>query len=112
MATPWGRSRPERSLLAPGAWANRLLAPLGFDFGLLPNRVQITIMRRTADDGPSHPVYIDGPNNAWLRPEGSRHPLRESVAISSTADPDCYDEGVDFDYIVDSRRRCAGGGRR
>ncbi|MDQ3226310.1 MAG: FAD-binding oxidoreductase, partial [Chloroflexota bacterium] len=68
--TPLGRIATETVVVAPGARANALLAPLGLDYGLQPNRVQIVIMRRTADDGPSHPVYIDGPNNTWLRPEG------------------------------------------
>lgn len=105
--TPLGRIATGTVVAAPGAWTNRLLAPLGFDFGLRPNRVQITIMRRTADDGPSHPVYIDGPNNAWLRPEGDVCSLTGVGRDQLDVDPDLYDEGVDFDYIVDSRRRCA-----
>ena len=107
VATPLGRIATGTVVAGPGAWTNRLLAPLGFDFGLRPNRVQITIMRRTADDGPSHPVYIDGPNNTWLRPEGDVCTLCGVGRDQLDVDPDLYDEGVDFDYIVDSRRRCA-----
>ena len=32
-------------VLVPGAWATRLLAPLGLDFGLSPYRIQISIFR-------------------------------------------------------------------
>jgi sarcosine oxidase subunit beta len=107
VATPLGRIATETVVAVPGPWTNALLKPLGFDFGLQPNRVQITILRRTADDPNTHPVYIDGPNNTWLRPEGDYGTLcgigRDQLGI----DPDYYDEGVDFDYIADSRRRCA-----
>jgi sarcosine oxidase subunit beta len=107
VVTPLGRIATETVVVAPGARANALLKPLGLDYGLQPNRVQIVIMRRTADDGPTHPVYIDGPNNTWLRPEGDFGTLcgigRDQLGVN----PDLYDEGVDFDYIVDSRTRCA-----
>lgn len=107
VVTPLGRIATRTVVVAPGPWAKNLLQPLGLDFGLQPNRVQITIMRRTADDGPSHPVYIDGPNNTWLRPEGDFGTLCGVVRDQLGVDPDLYNEGVDFDYIVDSRKRCA-----
>ena len=107
VVTPLGRIATRTVVVAPGPWAKNLLQPLGLDFGLQPNRVQITIMRRTADDGPSHPVYIDGPNNTWLRPEGDFGTLCGVVRDQFGVDPDLYNEGVDFDYIVDSRKRCA-----
>ena len=105
--TPLGRIASRTVVVAPGARARALLEPLGLDYGLIPNRVQITIMRRTADDGPSHPVYIDGPNNTWLRPEGDFGTLCGVGRDQLGVDPDLYDEGVDFDYIIDSRKRCA-----
>jgi sarcosine oxidase subunit beta len=107
VATPLGRIATGTVIAAPGAWANHLLQPLGLDYGLQPNRVQITIMRRTADDLRSHPVYIDGPNNTWLRPEGEFATLCGVGRDQFGVDPNLYDEGVDLDYIVDSRRRCA-----
>ncbi|MDF3038897.1 MAG: dependent oxidoreductase [Thermomicrobiales bacterium] len=107
VVTPLGRIATETVVVAPGARASALLAPLGLDFGLMPNRVQIVIMRRTADDEPSHPVYIDGPNNTWLRPEGDFGTLcgigRDQLGIN----PDRYSESVDADYIADARDRCA-----
>ncbi len=107
VATPLGRIATEKVVVAPGAWAKHLLQPLGLDYGLQSNRVQITIMRRTADDGPSHPVYIDGPNNTWLRSEGDFGTLCGVGRDQLGVDPDYFDEGVDFDYIADSRQRCA-----
>ena len=107
VVTPLGRIATPTVVAVPGPWTKNLLEPLGLDFGLQPNRVQITIMRRTADDGPSHPVYIDGPNNTWLRPEGDFGTLCGVGRDQLGVDPDFYNEGVDFDYIVDSRKRCA-----
>lgn len=105
--TPLGSIATRTVVIAPGARARTLLEPLGLEYGLRPNRVQIAIMRRTADDGPSHPVYIDGPNNTWLRPEGAFGTLTGILRDQLDVDPDLYDEGVDFDYIVEARRRTA-----
>lgn len=104
--TPLGNIATGTVVAVPGAYTNGLLNPLGLDFGLIPNRVQITIMRRTAEDT-SHPVYIDGPNGTWLRPEGEFGTLTGVLRDQLGVDPDYYDEGVDFDYIKDSRDRCA-----
>ncbi len=107
VSTPLGSIAAPAVVMATGAWANRLLKPLGLDYGLQANRVQIAILRRTADDGPSHPVYIDGPNNTWLRPEGEFGTLCGILRDQLGVNPDYYNEGVDFDYIADSRVRCA-----
>ena len=107
VVTPLGRIATDTVVVAPGARADALLAPLGLDYGLQTNRVQIVIMRRTAEDGASHPVYIDGPNKTWLRPEGDFGTLCGILRDQLGVNPDLYDEGVDFDYIVDSRTRCA-----
>jgi sarcosine oxidase subunit beta len=107
VTTPLGSIATNTVVAVPGPWTAGLLAPLGLDYGLRPNRVQITIMRRGADDAATHPVYIDGPNNTWLRPEGEYGTLCGIGRDQLDIDPDFYDEGVDFDYIVDSRRRCA-----
>lgn len=92
---------------APGGWSNRLLQPLGLDYGLQPNRVQIAIFRRPAGDTVSHPVFIDGLNNTWIRSEGEFGILCGVNRDQFGVDPDFYNEGVDFDYIADARKRCA-----
>lgn len=104
--TPLGVIATETVVAAPGAYTNKLLNPLGLDYGLIANRVQIAILRRTAEDF-SHPVYIDGPNGTWLRPEGDFGSLTGVLRDQLGVDPDYYDEGVDFDYIKDARDRCA-----
>lgn len=105
--TPLGTIATGTVVAASGAFSNALLHPLGLDFGLQANRVQICIMRRTADDDAAHPVYIDGPNNTWLRQEGEFGTLTGVLRDQLGVDPSYYDEGVDFDYIADSRTRCA-----
>lgn len=107
VATPHGVIATDTVVVAPGPWASNLLGPLGLDYGLLPNRVQIAILRRAADDAASHPVYIDGLNNTWMRPEGPFGTLIGVGRDQLGVDPDLYDEGVDRDYVIDSRRRCA-----
>ena len=59
-------------VVAAGAWADRLLLPLGLDLGLLPNRVQVAIFRWTPPvmGAGTHPVVIDNIRYCWLRPEG------------------------------------------
>jgi sarcosine oxidase subunit beta len=104
--TPLGAIATETVVAVPGAYTNKLLNPLGLEYGLLTNRVQIAILRRTADDF-SHPVYIDGPNGTWHRPEGEFGTLTGVFRDQLGVDPDYYDEGVDFDYIKDARDRCA-----
>jgi glycine/D-amino acid oxidase-like deaminating enzyme len=107
VATNVGRVATDTVVLVAGAWSNRLLEPLGFDFGLQPNRVQIVILRRPAGAEAAHPVYIDGINNTWLRPEGDYGVLAGIGRDQLGIDPDLFDEGVDFDYIVDCRKRLA-----
>src|SRR5437867_2734194 len=55
---------------APGAWAGRLLDPLGLAFGLTPYRVQVSIFRWPEGFTRRHPAVIDSTRSAWIRPEG------------------------------------------
>lgn len=91
-------------VLAGGAWANRLLTPLGLDFGLAPYRVQVAIFRwppAFAGRRP-HPVVIDSTRGSWFRPEGPAGTLIGVELGVGGEDPDGYDEGVDADQV----RRC------
>ncbi|HET7092295.1 MAG TPA: FAD-binding oxidoreductase, partial [Thermomicrobiales bacterium] len=107
VTTNIGRIATGAVVLVAGAWSSRLLEPLGFDFGLQPNRAQIVILRRPAGAEATHPVYIDGLNNTWLRPEGDYGVLAGIGRDQLGIDPDLFNEGVDFDYIVDVRKRLA-----
>jgi sarcosine oxidase subunit beta len=107
VTTPLGTIATGNAVVAAGAWASALLSPLGLEYGLRANRVQITIMRRAADDQPTHPVIIDGLNNTWLRPEGDYATLCGIGRDQLDVDPDLYAEGVEQEYLIDSQRRCA-----
>ncbi len=96
-----------RVVLAPGAWAARLLAPLGLDFGLVPHRVQVAIFRWPLGFSRRHPVMIDATQGFWFRPEGAAATLVGLETGIEGTDVDGLDEGVDTDYVADGRRRLA-----
>jgi sarcosine oxidase subunit beta len=91
-------------VLAPGAWAARLLAPLGLDFGLVPHRVQVAIFRWPPGFGLRHPAVIDAVHASWFRPEGAASTLIGVELGVGHADPDHLDEGVDQRYVDGGRR--------
>jgi sarcosine oxidase subunit beta len=86
-------------VLAAGAWAGRLLAPLGLDYGLTPHRVQVTIFRWPAGFAHRHPAVIDAGHRSWFRPEGAAGTLIGVELGVGHAEPDAFDEGVDPDYV-------------
>src|SRR3989442_6271547 len=55
-------------LVAPGARAPGLPAPLGLDYGLRPHRVPVSILRWPAGVGHRHPAVTDASNPSWFRP--------------------------------------------
>src|SRR5262245_40137907 len=106
--TSTGRIETETVVLVPGAWAQRLLDPLGLDFGLVPFRIQVSIFRWPADFERSHVVIIDALYMSWFRPEGERSTLIGVELGAGHADPDRYAEGVDADYVARCRHARAG----
>ncbi len=94
-------------VLAPGAWAGRLLAPLGLDFGLTPFRIQISIFRWPPALTRRHPVVIDAIHKSWLRPEGAASTLIGVELGAAHADPDAFSESVDPDFVALCRDRLA-----
>ncbi len=94
-------------VLAPGAWAGRLLAPLGLDFGLTPFRIQISIFRWPPAVTRRHPVVIDAIHKSWLRPEGAASTLIGVELGAAHADPDAFSESVDPDFVALCRDRLA-----
>jgi sarcosine oxidase, subunit beta len=86
-------------VVVAGAWWRPLLAPLGLDFGLVPQRIQVTIFRRPAGFAHRQPAVIDAVHHSWLRPEGAAGTLVGVELGVAHADPDRFDEGVDPDYV-------------
>jgi len=105
--TTQGRIAAPVVVLAAGAWANGLLSPLGLDFGLRPQRIQIAIFRWPAGWGHRHPAVIDATRHAWFRPEGTACTLIGVELGVAQADPERYDEGVDADYVTRARQALA-----
>lgn len=92
-------------VLAAGAYANALINPLGIDYGLRPNRVQVAIFRRPDTMGETHPIFIDGANKMWIRPDGPHHTLAGYDFDIFGVDPDFYNESIDWDFLVECRKR-------
>jgi len=56
-------------VLAPGAWTNQILAPLGLDFGLISHLSRLAVFRpHEIDEGETFPTIIDHVHEAWFRP--------------------------------------------
>jgi sarcosine oxidase subunit beta len=90
-------------VVAAGAWAQPLLAPLGLDYGLSPFRIQVSIFRWPAGFAHRHPAVIDATRKAWFRPEGAAATLIGVELGVGHADPEKYDEGVDEAYVAGCR---------
>lgn len=94
-------------VLAPGAWANRLLHPLGLDFGLYPRRAQVMICRWPCGFNHRHMTYIDAVLNTWFRREGENCTLVGVEVGVLGADPDDYDETGDQEFVAPTRSTLA-----
>jgi glycine/D-amino acid oxidase-like deaminating enzyme len=82
----------------------------GIDLPIQPCRVQVALFAPPPDDQPAPYVFIDFPNGTYLRPETGGLVLAGSVdPIEATfhADPDQYNERVDFDFVSDTGARLA-----
>lgn len=105
--TAHGRVETPVVVLAAGAWALPLLAPLGLELGLTPFRIQVSIFRWPAGFTRRHPAVIDARHGSWLRPEGAASTLIGVELGAGHADPDAYHEGVDADYVARCRTALA-----
>ncbi len=94
-------------LLAGGAWSNRLLAPLGLDFGLTPNRLQVVIFRWPIGVGRGHMTFIDSINDTWFRPDAGCGTLIGAEWIASDEPPEGYRETADPAAVEGARSRLA-----
>ncbi len=94
-------------VLAGGAWADRLLTPLGLDLGLISYRSQVVIFRRPfGSRGPRH-VFIDTVANSWFRPEGDSGILIGAESGGTGVNPDTFTETVDGDQVEMARNKLA-----
>ena len=91
-------------LLTGGAWANDLLAPLGLDFGLRPQRIQVAVFH-WSPYLTGHPVVIDSFQNSWLRQEGTAGTLIGVELGDEHADPHHFSEAINAEEV--ERCRCA-----
>ena len=107
LETSGGRISTPVVVAVPGAWAGRLLDPLGLDFSLTPYRIQVSIFRWPDGFTRRHPAVIDATLRSWLRPEGRGCTLIGVELGSDHADPDKYDEGVDESYVALCRESLA-----
>jgi sarcosine oxidase subunit beta len=105
--TAHGRVETKVVVLAAGAWALPLLAPLELDLGLTPFRIQVTIFRWPAGFTRRHPAVIDAAHGSWLRPEGAVSTLIGVELGAGHGDPDACDEGVDADHVARCRAALA-----
>lgn len=103
--TPEGTIATRSVVLAGGAWSASLLAGLGIDLGLQTNRIQVVVFRRPDGQPVTAPVYIDGLRGMWVKPEGT-HDVMSGYHIDRLGvDPDFFNEGLDWDFIIESRKR-------
>jgi sarcosine oxidase subunit beta len=94
-------------VVAPGAWADRLLAPLGLDFGLYPHRSMVAVFRWPAGWTKRHVVVIDNIHHSWLRPEGSAGTLIGVEQPRGDWDPDAFNQGVEPQFVDRAREKLA-----
>lgn len=69
--------------LAAGAWANRLLTPLGVHLGLRPALARVALYPAPPGRGWPHPTYLDNVSRSWYRPAAGAGTL---VGVEPVAD--------------------------
>ncbi len=106
VATSRGTIAAPVVVVAAGAWANGLFAPLGIDLGLVPTEARVTLFRWAFDRSPRHLTYIDRINRTWARPaDGNCTLIGAESGVRGRPDPDQYPESVSQEYIAHSREQ-------
>ncbi|MGI8552755.1 MAG: NAD(P)/FAD-dependent oxidoreductase, partial [Dehalococcoidia bacterium] len=91
-------------VIAAGAWANQLFAPLGIDLGLVPTEARVTLFRWAFDRSPKHLTYIDRINHTWMRPvDGNCTLVGTEGPERGSPNPEQYPEAVTAAYIAACR---------
>lgn len=108
--TSRGTIRTRTVVVAAGAQANPLLAPLGIDLGLSPALSRVSLFRDAPGRSSRHPIYLDHLTGSWCRPAaesctlfGLERTIRHGVG------PDTEAEGVSAKVVRE--HRCALGAR-
>ncbi|HEX5166949.1 MAG TPA: FAD-binding oxidoreductase [Thermomicrobiales bacterium] len=105
--TERGRIATNTVILAPGAFADRLLKPLGLDYGLYPHRSMVAIFHWPVGWSDRHVVVIDNIHHTWLRPEGTRGTLIGLEQPRQEWDPENFEEGVEGSFVPAGREKLA-----
>lgn len=95
---------------AAGPWGARLARMAGIDLPIQPCRVQVSFFQPPPDDAPAPFVFADFENTVYFRPETGGMTLIGSLDPSEAAhraDPDAYNERVDFEFVEDMGTRLA-----
>ena len=82
-----------------GLGAARLLAPLGIEVAIRPQRHQMCFFRRPAGFGP-HPGIVDRPHGTYMRPEHGNLTIHGVGSYAEVVDPDRYNESADSEEIL------------
>ena len=82
-----------------GLYANRLLAPLGIEVSIKPERHQMCFFRRPREFG-VHPAIADSLLMTYMRPEHGDLTIHGKLSYDEVVDPDNWNEGADPDQIV------------
>jgi len=93
-----------------GPWGARVARLAGVEAPIQPCRVQVSFFTPPPDDKPAPHVFVDFPNVTYFRPETGGMTLVGSVDASEAnnhADPDHYNERVDFEFVADTGARLA-----
>ena len=103
--TSVGRIDTNTVLVAAGAWADKLLDPVGLAIGMVPYKSQVVIFRwpMEIDQTRKHRVVIDTIHKSWLRTEGDRGTLIGIEFSDRKGDPDTFPQFPPPDYVDAAR---------
>lgn len=87
-----------------GPWGARVAKMAGVDLPIQPCRVQVSFFAPPPGGAPAPHVFADFPNVTYFRPETGGMTLVGSIdpgEANARADPDRYNERVDFEFVAD-----------
>jgi sarcosine oxidase subunit beta len=106
--TTKGRLDAPQVLNCAGAWGARVARMAGVEVPINSCRVQVAFFRRPPDHEAPHPVVADFINATYFRSETGSLTLVglvDPAEADAVVDPDNYNEGTDFDFILDVGER-------